>query len=230
MLETHQLMVEDRLFNLSLTIPSGTLFGIIGPNGAGKSTLLKAIAGLIPLDYGSIHYNQQSLDLLNRKERSRMIHLVPQTLSIPFDYTAFEIVEMACYSSESNSSDALARVNALHLAGRSITELSVGERQRIYLARALVTNCPILLFDEPTANLDIRQQNDIWELLTSLANEQRTVIVTNHDLKMTTRYCSGLAIINQGQCIASGPTEEVMTTEAMEEIFGVKYDPLNLIG
>jgi len=226
MLEIQNVSILKRLSNVSITIPKGKLFGIMGPNGAGKSTLLKAIAGLVKLPAGTIKYDGKELKHLDRHTLSRTIHLVSQGFNIRFDYTVQDIVAMGCYHRGVTVEQALETVDATHLAKRPITQLSMGERQRIYLARALATCCPILLFDEPTANLDMRHQIEIWKLLQNLANQDRTILVTSHDLNMTRHFCPQTALIHHGECVASGNTEDVLTHTLIEEIFGVSLIPV----
>ena len=104
---------------------------------------------------------------------------------------------------------ALQEVNALHLIGRRLAELSVGERQRIYLARSLVTDSPVLLLDEPTSHLDIGQQLHIWELLKQLKAQGKLILVALHDLQAAERYCDQLLLLDQGQLKAQGTHTEI---------------------
>lgn len=224
MLEIKEVSIDGRLFDLSMNISKGSLFALLGPNGAGKSSLLKAIAGIISLNRGSIFYDGVNLNSYPRAVRSRMIHFVPQGVSIPFDYTCHEIVSMACYGSKIKIEEAFERVDASDLMERPITKLSMGERQKIYIARALVTNCPILLFDEPTSNLDIRHQLEVWNLLQELKSPDRIIVVANHHLPYTTRYCEETGLIIQGSCLACGFTSHVLTEDCIKREFGIAYD------
>jgi len=117
---------------------------------------------------------------------------------------------------------ALEQVDAWHLRDRYATFISNGERQRMYIARSLVTETPLLLLDEPTSNLDIRHQLEIWELLKKLATEGKLILIANHDLYTTERFCDEVIILNQGCCVRNGIYHEVVDTEILRSVFGVE--------
>lgn len=213
---------------VSLDFCKGTLWGIIGPNGAGKTTLLRAIAGLLPAVSGEIIWEDTPLHAKSRQEISKIVTFVPQQPPLQFDFQVKEVVAMGRYShtrsyhQESDTiMEALEAVDMFHYADSLINELSSGERQRVYIARALVSCAPIILLDEPTASLDIRHQLEIWDLLLKLRDQQRTVIVTHHDLTAAYKYCRQVVVMHNGQSIAQGPTDTTLTPSLVEEVFGV---------
>ncbi|MBA3815827.1 MAG: ABC transporter ATP-binding protein [Parachlamydiaceae bacterium] len=216
--------------NISLEFTPGLVHGILGPNGSGKSTLLKNLSGIWKATSGSILWNHSSLLMENRQAASRIISLVPQNPQVNFDFLVEDIVAMGRYAHDSRYwatpqknllQNALEMVDAWHLRSRRITCLSHGERQRVYIARALVTEAPILLLDEPTASLDIRHQIEIWQLLKRLAHEGKIVIVSTHDILVAERYCDKIAVLNRGKCIANGAFETIMTPELLLNVFEV---------
>lgn len=217
--------------DISLKFFPGVLYGILGPNGSGKSTLLKTLAGIWKLSSGKVVWREKDLFLNTRKEISKIITLVPQNIPLYFDFSVTEVVLMGRYPHGTFRSNkkyelellewALTIVDAWHLRHRLISQLSNGERQRIYIARALMTESPILLLDEPTASLDIRHQLEIWILLRELLKSGKVVIVSNHDLSAAERFCDQIAILNQGRCIASGEFSAVMSNQLVQEVFGV---------
>jgi iron complex transport system ATP-binding protein len=216
--------------NISLEFTSGQLHGIIGPNGSGKSTLLKTLSGIWRLSSGNILWNNSSLMMASRQVVSCTISLVPQNPQVQFDFSVEDIVAMGRYAHDPHYwttsqkellQQALTVVDAWHLRSRRITCLSQGERQRVYIARALVTEAPILLLDEPTTSLDIRHQIEIWQLLERLANDGKIVIVSTHDIAFAERYCHNMAILNHGKCIAHGKFSSIMTPEILKDVFGV---------
>lgn len=211
-----------------LDFTPGNLWGIVGPNGAGKTTLLKALAGLWPLATGDVTWEGQPLFLRTRQEISKIISFVPQQPPIAFDFSVYEIVAMGRYAhrrtyhNEADAiMDALEAVDMSHHANSMVNELSSGERQRVYIARALVSCAPVILLDEPTASLDIRHQLEIWALLLKLIDQQRTVIASQHDLSSAANFCHQIAVMHQGQCIAHGKTHEILTDPLIEKVFGV---------
>lgn len=212
--------------NIELSFSPGILYGILGPNGSGKSTLLKTLCGIWNPTNGVVNWKGKALLTRSRKEISSTISLVPQNPQVHFDFTVTEMVRMGRYPYASTHSDeqletALNIVDAWHLRKRSILRLSHGERKRVYIARALVTESPILLLDEPEASLDIRHQLEIWKLLRKLAEQGKTIIVTNHDLAATRRFCDEIAVLNQGRCIDNGRFDQVMTAQCLLDVFGV---------
>lgn len=215
---------------ISLEFAAGHLHGILGPNGSGKSTLLKTLTGIWKPSSGTIFWNGKALLEQDRRFISRTISLVPQNPQIHFDFLVEDIVAMGRYPHDRHYSNkaeehllqhALTAVDAWHLRNRRVNCLSHGERQRIYIARALITESPVLLLDEPTASLDIRHQIEIWQLLQKLVEKDKIIIVTTHDLAIAERYCHQVAVLNRGKCIGTGNFATVMTPHLLKEVFGV---------
>lgn len=214
---------------ISLTFLPGQLSAILGPNGAGKTTLLKALAGIWKPTSGLVQWNGLHLHQQGRRAISQTISMVPQHYPVSFDFRVSDLVAMGLYArgerQRSNSSrveNALREVDAWHLKDRIVTHLSHGERQRVYIARALATESPILLLDEPTASLDIRHQLEIWVLLRDLATQGKTVVVSLHDLEAAQHFCDRVAVLNGGCCVADGTPDEALSDEVLERIFGVR--------
>lgn len=221
---------KELLTNISLELSSGCLHAILGPNGSGKSTLLKVLTGIWKLSSGEVTWNGTPLLSQKRQEISRIISLVPQNPQPSFDYLVEDIVAMGRYPYNTrywNAKDeplvqqALNAVDAWHLKDRRVNHLSFGERQRVYIARALVTESPILLLDEPTASLDIRHQLEIWDLLQTFVKNGKIVVITTHDLTIAERYCKHIAVLNQGQCVGSGSFASLMTPKLLQDVFGI---------
>lgn len=222
---SYKIQGKPLIHQVSLTFPERGLFGIIGPNGSGKSTLLKCIAGIWNPTEGQVICNGESLLAKERGEISRLVSFVPQSTNIHFDFAVEDVVNMGRYLHKNKNQDviewALAIVDVLHLRDRKITQISSGERQRVYIARALVTECPILLLDEPTTNLDIRHHLEIWELLKDLSQQGKLIIASNHDLRITNKYCDGIVVLNEGSCCEQGIFDSVVTESLLKKVFGV---------
>lgn len=201
--------------SLSHQFMRGKLYGLIGLNGSGKTTFLKLLSGIIPQTSGSILWNNVNLDELSRIKRSQLISLATQTLPINFDYSVEDIVSMGTYANRHLIKGkliletVLEKTHVSHLRKRMITQISNGEKQRVFLARALATQCSILLFDEPTACLDIKHQKIIWEIIHSLKNENKIVIVATHDLIQAKNYCDEFLLIDSSECVATGNFESI---------------------
>jgi iron complex transport system ATP-binding protein len=225
MLECRALGCHSLIRDLSSTFRKGEIHAILGPNGAGKSTFLKTVAGLLRPTQGAVLWNGQPLEHLTRKERSRLITFVPQSPTIAFDYTVEEFIQMGRYVHRTPGSVAsyLHKVDCSHLVHRSMHHLSQGEKQRVYIARALATEAEVLLLDEPTASLDFSHQRQIWLLLKQLAHEGKTLLVANHDLHSSARICTHALVLQGGHCKGSGVYNAVVTPELVDEIFGVRW-------
>jgi ABC-type cobalamin/Fe3+-siderophores transport system ATPase subunit len=216
--------------DISLSFNLGSIYGIIGPNGSGKTTLLKVLTGIWKASGGNVFWQDKSLFSMDRQMISRTLSLVPQNAQVHFDFTVAEVVEMGTYPREGLTKLdklkivqwALELVDAWHLRDCRATHISHGERQRMYIARSLATQSPVLILDEPTSNLDIRHQLDIWKLLRRLVDEKKIVIVSNHDLEATKRYCDCLMVLNHGLCVAQGAFQDIVTPEILASVFGIE--------
>ncbi len=202
----------------------GTLMGILGPNGAGKSTLFDAIAGLLPVAGGSL--------TVRGAERSGALAYVPQRDSINwrFPATVHDVVMMGRGNSigwfrrprkldRDMVRESLERVNLWDRRSSSVTQLSGGQRQRVFIARALAQEASIILMDEAFSGVDVAAQEDIVEVLQSLRDEGRIVIISTHDLTNIAQRFDRILCINHHMC-AYGPPEEAFTPQVLEELYG----------
>ena len=220
------------LAGISLDINAGERIAVLGPNGAGKTTLLKLLSGTKIPTQGSILLDGRKLHSLPRPELARKIAVVPQDLTIPFAFTAREIVELGrtphlgllrgFRSHDRRAVDqAMELTDTTGLAGRIINELSGGERQRVIIAMALAQEPEILLLDEPTHLLDITRQAEILDLVTELNRDRGlTVVAAIHDLNLAGRYFNRLVILHQGAVLAEGAPEAVLRADIVEEAYG----------
>ena len=239
--EVHDLTVSyDRkpvLWGVDLTLPPGALVGVIGPNGAGKSTLIKAIMGLLPVSSGYIRIFDQPI-----KEVRKRISYVPQRESVDWDFPAsvFDVVLMGRYgklgffnrprrADKDAAMEALEKVGMQAYTDRQISQLSGGQQQRVFLARALAQNADIYFMDEPFAGVDIATETAIIELLRTMRDEGKTVVVVHHDLQSAAAYFNWVILLNM-RLVASGPTDQVLTQELLEKTYGGKLTVLSKVG
>jgi iron complex transport system ATP-binding protein len=228
----HRLAVS----NLSLTLKPREITAIIGPNGAGKSTLLRALNGQVRPSSGTIVLDGQPLERLSRRTISRRIAVVAQEAELRFPVTVLEFVLGGRFAWATNAgwgwetdhdlqvAEAVLRETELtELSGRLMNELSGGERQRALMARALTTEAPILLLDEPTANLDLSHQATLLSLVRNRCDRnEATALVVTHDINLAAQFADNLLLMKQGRAVHSGTPHEVLQPQILQEVFAVR--------
>jgi len=205
-------------------IPAGQLVGVIGPNGGGKSTFLKVLMGLIKPISGKVCFSDP--------EAKKKIAYVPQKESVDWEFpiTAFELVLMGRYGQlrlfqRPRKADieaakaALEKVKMLSFADRQINQLSGGQQQRLFFARALMQNADIYLLDEPFSGIDVSTEKILMDLLKTLRDQGKTILIVHHDLTTVRDYFDWLILLNT-RLIASGPTQEVFQEGHLIKCFG----------
>lgn len=232
----------ELLQNISFTLQRGEAMAVVGPNGAGKTTLLQHVAGLRKPSSGCVFYNGQSIYQMDSRERARKMALLLQHTDVSFPFTAHEVVRMGRYPflsrwrSESQRDRQIVRqvmekTGTWHLRGRTLDTMSGGERQRVFLARALAQEPEILWLDEPTTYLDIFHQHEFLRLLREAQREMGlTWVAVLHDLNLAVQYCDRVILLDRGKLVSCGKTEEVLQDERLSEVYGVEVQKVQLEG
>ena len=223
-----QMAVQD----FSLTLPSGEVAALVGPNGCGKSTLLRMAAGIVPPSAGQVLLKGRHLSGFSRRELGQLISYLPQSRPVPgisvqsmvmhgrFPYLGYP----RRYRKEDWQmvQKAMEWAGVTHLAGRDMSRLSGGERQKVYFAMCLAQDSQVLFLDEPTTYLDLSHQFEIMELTRQLKQAGKTVIMVLHDLNLAARYSDLLFAIRNGAVYAGGESSHVLTEKNLEEIFEIE--------
>ncbi len=213
------------LSDVSFQVGPGTLMGVLGPNGAGKSTLFEAIAGLLDSTQGTV-------SLRGAAAQRGALAYVPQRDSINwvFPATVLDVVTMGRgrnigWFRQPSKQDremvqvCLERVGLWEQRSALVTELSGGQRQRVFIARALAQEASVILLDEAFSGVDVGAQEGIVEVLQSLRDEDRIVLLATHDLTNLAKRFDEVLCINHHVC-AFGPPDEVFTPAVLEELYG----------
>lgn len=222
-LSARDLCVPGRLAGLSVAFPAASLTAVVGPNGAGKSTLMQALAGLLKAE-GEIEWNGLPLRRIGFLDRGRRLAWVGQESQADFAFPVREVVAQGRFAWGDDGAGvekALATFDLGGLADRPVTRLSGGERRRVFLARALACGAPIQLWDEPTANLDVRHALEVQALARSLSQHGSTVLLSLHDIRAAYRF-DRVLVLHQGRLAADGPPHEVLTAPLIREVFRVE--------
>ncbi len=220
--------------NISFSIDKNQIIGIIGPNGSGKSTLVKAIMGLIKIDDGIIKIMDKPIYKIRKK-----IAYVPQRSNIDFDFpiSVEEVVMMGRYPhmlwwKKANNKDKKIVKDSLNMVGvyekrkNQIGELSGGEQQKVFLARALAQEAEILFLDEPFAGIDIASENKIMDILKKLKKEGKTLFVVHHDLNKAGNYFD-IIILLKNKLIELGEHDKVLNINNLEKVYKDKISIIN---
>ncbi len=228
------------LRELTCEIARGEIVGLIGPNGSGKSSLLKLLAKLLTPRGGALHMGGRPLAELSQLDVARTVALVPQHQPQLFPFTVAEMVLMGRFPHHQMRGSlvgfgwetgedlrvaeaAMAVMDVTRLAGRSIDDVSGGERQRALIARALAQTPEILLLDEPTAHLDLHHQRDICEALRRLNAERGvTVVLVSHDLNLASQYCDRLMLLHEGALVRFGSPAQVLEADLIESVYNCR--------
>ncbi len=220
------------LEDVAFKVTTGHFFIIIGPNGSGKTTLLKLLVGLLPLKNGEIDLLARAIKDYSVKSLARHIAYMPQTMPVEFPFSVTQVVLMGraphlgLLGFEGEQDLELARqamtiTDVAHLADRRLDQLSGGEQQRVFIARAICQQPKIILLDEPTAALDLAHQVRLMDLMERLKSEQGvTIVMVSHDLNLAAMYADQVLLLNKGRTARLGTPEQVLDFDLMEKVYG----------
>ena len=218
--------------NISLTIDKPGLYCIIGPNGVGKSTLIKCINKILIPTSGKVTIDGKDILSMTHKEVANEIGYVPVTSNDTFAMSVLDTILIGRYNHRkwgSASEDmemcyrALKLMRIRNLANRDYSQLSAGQRQKVAIARGVVQETPVLILDEPTANLDVKYQVYVTELLRAFAEKHGvSIIMISHDLNITAKYATDIIMLARpGILFKVGSPMDVITEDNIREVYGI---------
>lgn len=217
--------------DVSLSVKSGQVVALLGPNGSGKSTLIKTVAGILKPAAGKVAIDGEETITIDPIDLASRIGYVPQQYTFTLYSTVFETVLLGrrpfikwSVSEEelSRVQGALEAVGMADSAGKFMDQLSGGERQKVFIARALAQDPALYLFDEPTSALDIRYQLGVMETLRDLTiRKGAAVVIAVHDLNLAYRYADHIVLLQEGKLVAQGKPLDILTPARIRSVYGV---------
>lgn len=237
MIKTNSLNVKyekhEVISDFSFEVIEGEIISVLGPNGSGKSTILNAIAKFIAHQKGVIYLDNRNMAEMGVKETARKLSILSQVNQSPEDFTVRDLIYYGRlphkkWYEQKNEKDekvidwAIEQTHLTSLAGQKVTSLSGGERQRVWIALALAQEPKVLMLDEPTTYLDICHQIEVLELLRDLNKRLGlTIVMVLHDLAHAARYSDRVIVLRNGNMVANGRPEEVLTKELIRSVYHV---------
>ncbi len=221
------------LEDLSFEVDEGEILTILGPNGSGKTTLLKCLNRLLK-PKGSVLIDSFEISKLNEKELAKLVGYVPQIHSPAFPYKVVDVVvsgrtphlglSIPTRKDYELAYDVLGRLGLSHLADKPYTQLSGGELRLVLIARALVQQPKVLLLDEPTSHLDLRNRVLVLKVLREIAREGIAVVMSEHDPNLASIFSDKVLLMCKGKIVGYGRVQDVLTRENIAKVYGVKVE------
>jgi iron complex transport system ATP-binding protein len=216
--------------DVTFEAPRRSVTAVVGPNGSGKSTIVRTLLRMQPVERGAIHIDDTPLSALDRRAFARRVAVVTQRESLVFTLPAREYVALGRYPHEgtwraaaADDEAAIDRAITLagiaDLAGRSTSELSGGEWQRVRIARAIAQGGEALVLDEPTTFLDIAHEMAMFELFARLARDGMAVLLVSHQLNLVARFADAMVLLHHGRVVAAGAPADVMRASVLEPVY-----------
>ncbi|RPF57056.1 ABC transporter ATP-binding protein [Aquisalibacillus elongatus] len=217
--------------DVSFSLDKGKSIGLIGPNGAGKSTLVKLISALEKPSSGCIHFFGEDVQKWSVKKLAQHIAVLSQDGLAPYPITVYDAVLMGRYphlgffqregkKDHELVEDVLETTGLSEFRDQMLDTLSGGERQRVAIAKAMVQHPQLLILDEPTTFLDIGHQRQILNLVQSWQKrEGLTVLMVLHDLNLAAQFCDELVLMNQGEIVNIGTSEQIIARETLQSVY-----------
>ncbi|MFE8698509.1 ABC transporter ATP-binding protein [Cytobacillus sp. FJAT-53684] len=218
-------VVED----VSITIEPGTITSFIGPNGAGKSTLLSMVSRLLDADTGEVLLDRNDVKKWKSAEFAKRVSILKQANYLNVRLTVRELIAFGRYpyskgrltaEDEKFVDQAIEYMNLTEMQDQFLDELSGGQKQRAFIAMVIAQDTDYILLDEPLNNLDMKHSVQIMKILRKLVDELgRTVVIVLHDINFASVYSDRIVALKDGKLVKNGPTNEIINSDALREIY-----------
>lgn len=228
----YELQEEKTIKNMDLYVKQGEFVGIIGKNGSGKTTLCNIIRGIIP-DFiqghisGDIVIDGKNIDDIERGEMAELVEFVFQNPFSQISGIKKTVFEEIAYGLENlgvereeirqRVTDVIKLLKIEDLQDKNPNELSGGQSQRVAIASIIVMNPKILIFDEPTSQLDPLGTEEIFDILKLLKSQNKTIILVEHKIDLIAEYADRVVVMDNGEIIFNGETHEVLSNDKIEQ-------------
>lgn len=221
------------LEEISMHVNGGSFCALLGPNGCGKTTVLKCVNGIIKPLAGTILIDGTDIVNVSRRRIAQLTGSMPSSTATPFNYSGRAMVVMGKAphvdpwlspgsEAEEEADEILASLGIPHLASKPFLEMSAGEQQLVILARVVLQNPALMLLDEPTSHLDLRNQVMLMERIKDISTSLgATVLVALHDPNLALRYCDHVALISPDGHMEYGGTREILNEESLSSVYGI---------
>lgn len=221
---------ERVLRDINITAQKGELITLIGPNGSGKSTLLKCINNYLNYQAGKIKIKNKNIKSYSRRELAQLIAYVPQAAEKASDLNVFESILMgrrphSSWRAETEdkkiAAEVISEMGLEEIAFNKINNLSGGQQQKVFIARAAAQRAELILLDEPTNNLDLKHQLEIFSLIRKEVKNGRTAVVTMHDLSLVSRFSDRIIMLKNGRIFSDGG-DSSLSAAKINSVYGVE--------
>ncbi|MFN4227845.1 MAG: ABC transporter ATP-binding protein [Candidatus Ratteibacteria bacterium] len=218
------------LKDLNTEILEGEFIGIVGPNGSGKTTFLKILSKILSPQKGIVLFKGEDIKNFKNIDYAKKVGYLPSEIKFSFEIKVIDFLSFGFFpyigrfgkENKEIIEQISERLNIKGLLESKITQLSEGEKQRIYIGQILVQNPEVILLDEPTSHLDIGYQFQIMDILKDLNEKGLTIISIFHDLNLASNYCSKIILFKNGEIYKQGNVEDVLTYQNIEEVYNTR--------
>ena len=226
---------KEVVVNIDMDITTSST-GLVGPNGSGKTTILKLIGGLLKNKHGNIRIDNKLINSFTSTELAKIFAYVSQDKEYTLGFSVEEVIEMGRYPylgtfSLITKNDQMIIDKTVEILGLeslrkcNTEELSSGEKQKVRIARALVQEPNYILLDEPTSNLDLSNKILLLNVLDDITDLGVRLLITSHDLEFIKQATDQSYMINRGEILVSGPSEEVIVRDNIKKLYGLSVLP-----